>query len=63
MRVCVLLQAEEDEDFQTVIKDVEEGEDSEKGIPDFWLSALKNHTGIGELSKPCCPLLLSGYQS
>ena len=43
---------EEDEDEEEETPDIITGEEAtkgEKGIPNFWLTALSNHTGISEL--------------
>lgn len=51
---------DEDEDGGATIGEVDE-DDKTKGIPDFWLTALRNHVGISELSEsdPCAPDLPS----
>lgn len=46
--------ADEDDDDETPEATISSEE--EKGIPDFWLIALRNHVGISELStslRPC----------
>ncbi|KAK7052602.1 NAP-domain-containing protein [Favolaschia claudopus] len=44
----------DDEDYTPLPKEGEDGEDTkekekEKGIPEFWLTALRNHPGLAEL--------------
>lgn len=50
------LSAGADEDDEAESASITEGED--KGIPDFWLVALRHHVGISELSASRRPLLV-----
>jgi nucleosome assembly protein 1-like 1 len=47
--------ADEDDDDENDAAGAAASSDEDKGIPDFWLIALRNHVGISELSVSCMP--------